>query len=522
MNNNVRDILKHWSGLKIPLFFESILVGLLSGGIVVFYRYLLSKAEIIRNMVYDSARQGSIIIMVLWLCFLIISGFIIAFVINRVPMVKGSGIPQVKGFLLRRFDMQWGKELVAKFVGGVLSLGAGLSLGREGPSIQLGAHAGMGVSKTFKRPSLEGKYLVTCGASAGLAAAFNAPLAGVMFSLEEMHKNFSPVILTSAMLSSLTADFVSQTFFGQQPVFNFREVKMIPFQYYFHLLILGVILGLLGGLFNKVLILTQDMYQKIPFIKSQYKVLIPIVIAALLGFVLPQVLGGGHELIIEIYKTNPGILLLIILIIAKFLFTMISYGSGAPGGIFLPLLVIGALVGKLYAVLGINYFGINPEYGVNFIILAMAAYFTAIVKAPITGSILITEMTGSFSHLLGLMTISMTAYFVTELIKSKPVYDLLLNRMLKNKGDSDFIGDEIKKVLLEVAVSINSRAENKMISELVWPEKSLLVSIKRGEAEIIPKGDTRIFAGDYITVLTNEALASKAKRKLHKLCRENT
>lgn len=515
-----KNTLKHWNNIKLPIFFESILVGLFTGGVVVLYRFLLSKAEDIRNVVYNAGRQGNLLIVASWIGFLIIAGFTIAIIIKKVPMVKGSGIPQVKGVLLRQFDMQWGRELISKFLGGVLSLGAGLSLGREGPSIQLGAHVGMGVSKTFKRPILEQKYLITCGASAGLAAAFNAPLAGVMFCLEELHKNFSPVILTSAMLSSLAADFVSQRFFGQQPVFNFTGVKTLPFSYYAHLLILGIILGLLGVLFNRFLIISQDLYGKIKFLKTQYKVFIPIIIAAILGFILPQVLGGGHELITAINKVSPGITMLLVLITAKFLFTMISYGSGAPGGIFLPLLVIGALVGKLYAVAGINFLGISPEYGVNFIILAMAAYFTAIVKAPITGSILITEMTGSFSHLLGLMTISMTAYIVTELLKSRPVYDLLLIRMHKNKGDSDFVGDEIKKVLLEVAVAMNSEAENKRVSELTWPQQCLLVSIRRGEAEIIPKGDTMLYVGDYITALTSEANASKAKKKLQRLCME--
>lgn len=517
----IKDTLKHWDKIKLPIFFESVLVGLIAGGVVVLYRFLLIKADDIRNIVYNEARLGNFLIIALWVGFLIINGFIIAFIIKKVPMVKGSGIPQVKGVLLRQFRMQWAKELVSKFIGGVLSLGAGLSLGREGPSIQLGAHVGMGVSKTFKRPVLEQRYLITCGASAGLAAAFNAPLAGVMFSLEEMHKSFSPVVLTSAMLSALTADFVSQRFFGQQPVFDFTGVKALPASYHLHLLILGIILGLLGVLFNKFIVLSQDLYSKIKFIKAEYKVFIPIIIAIGLGFILPEVLGGGNELIVDINNTYPSILMLVILIVIKFIFTMVSYGSGAPGGIFLPLLVIGALVGKLYATIGINFFGITPEYGVNFIILAMAAYFTAIVKAPITGSILITEMTGSLSHLLGLMTISMTAYIIAELLKSKPVYDLLLSKMLQNKGDNDFVGDEVKKVLLEVVVAISSEAEDKKVSEVAWPQQSLLVSIRRGESEIIPKGDTVIYAGDYITVLTSEALAPKAKKKLHKLCKEN-
>lgn len=518
--NQTKHTLKHWSNIQIPLFFESIFVGLFSGGVVVLYRFFLSKAEEIRSAVYHTAERGFILPMLLWLAFIVIAGFIIAFIIKKVPMVKGSGIPQVKGVLLRQFNMEWAKEIIAKFIGGVLSLGAGLSLGREGPSIQLGAHAGMGVSKMLKRPVLEQKYLITCGASAGLAAAFNAPLAGVMFSLEEMHKNFSPVVLTSAMLSSLTADFVSQRFFGHQPVFNFTGVKTLPISYYIHLIILGIVLGLFGVLFNKFLILSQNFYGKIKFLKAHNKVFIPIAMAALLGFVLPQVLGGGHELIEMMNSTNPGIIVLIIIIVAKFLFTMISYGSGAPGGIFLPLLVIGALTGKLYATIGINFFGLGQEYDVNFMILAMAAYFTAIVKAPITGSILITEMTGSFSHLLALMTISMTAYIMTELLKSKPVYDLLLGRMLKDKGDNEFLGDEMKKVLLEVAVAISSEVEGRKVSEISWPRKCLIVSIRRNDTEIIPKGDNMLYAGDYITVLTSEDLATKVKKKLHKLCME--
>ncbi len=523
MKNNIhstKSTILQWNNIKLPLFFESILAGLFSGGIVVLYRYLLSQAEIIREIVYTRAKDGNVAAIALGFLFLLAAGFVVAFIIKKVPMVKGSGIPQVKGVLLRQFNMEWGKELAAKFIGGVLALGAGLSLGREGPSIQLGAHAGMGIGKLFKRPSVEQKYLITCGASAGLAAAFNAPLAGVMFSLEEMHKNFSPVILTSAMLSSLAADFVSRKFFGQQPVFNFTDVKALPLTYYIHLILLGVILGLFGVLFNKFLTLSQDLYEKLKFIKAQYRVFIPILTAGVLGFVLPEVLGGGHELIMTVGRENPGMLVLLILIIAKFLFTMMSYGSGAPGGIFLPLLVIGALTGKLYAIAGISFMGVDPQYSLNFVILAMAAYFTAIVKAPITGSILITEMTGSFSHLPGLMAISMTAYFTAELLKSKPVYDILLGRLLKSKGGSEFVGEEIKRVLLEAAVSINSEAEHRKVSELAWPQQCLLVSIKRGENEIIPNGDTVLYSGDFITMLTSEAGAAKAKRKLQKICME--
>jgi Trk K+ transport system NAD-binding subunit len=150
----------------------------------------------------------------------------------------------------------------------------------------------------------------------------------------------------------------------------------------------------------------------------------------------------------------------------------------------------------------------------NFITLAMAAYFTAIVKAPITGSILITEMVGSFSHLLALTTVSITAYVVTDILKSKPIYEMLLERLLKNRGESKLTGDERNKVLLEIAVTIGSNLDRKMVRDIKWPDHCLLVALKRGEAEMIPKGDTLIYAGDYLIVLTNEDNAGHAKSLL--------
>ena len=191
---------------------------------------------------------------------------------------------------------------------------------------------------------------------------------------------------------------------------------------------------------------------------------------------------------------------------------MISYGSGVPGGIFLPLLVIGALAGNVYGILVCEYFSVDSQFINNFTILAMAAFFTAIVKAPITGSILITELTGSFSHLLAMITVSMSAYIISELMNSKPIYDVLLNRILKNKNKS--LSDENKgKIIIEVPVCLGSNLENKCIKDIQWPPSCLLVGIERGGQEIIPKGDTKIFAGDYLIVLTDETEGSFNKEK---------
>jgi hypothetical protein len=141
----------------------------------------------------------------------------------------------------------------------------------------------------------------------------------------------------------------------------------------------------------------------------------------------------------------------------------------------------------------------------------MAAYFTAIVKAPITGSILITEMTGSFEHLPALITVSMTAYIVADLLKSKPIYDELLDRVLA-KGRGEYLDKDMDgNTLLEVVVCLGSQLERKMIKDVRWPQHCLLVNVKRGETQLIPRGDTRLVAGDYLHILTNEKQARKIK-----------
>ncbi|HEY8803864.1 MAG TPA: chloride channel protein [Clostridium sp.] len=177
-------------------------------------------------------------------------------------------------------------------------------------------------------------------------------------------------------------------------------------------------------------------------------------------------------------------------------------------GISLPLLAIGALIGNVYGIVLIHFVLFNSMYINNFIILAMAGYFTAVVKSPITGTILIAEMTGSFKHLLSLAIVSIVAYMVADLLASKPIYEALLQKFLLNCGERMSIGNKRNKSILEFAVCMGSQLDGKQIKEVKWPPHCLLVSVKRGEDEIIPKGGTIIYPGDYLIVLTNEDWAS--------------
>jgi H+/Cl- antiporter ClcA len=514
--SNTYRLISNWNHLNLSLVFEGILVGFFSGLIVVLYRYVIEQIGCVSNFVFFNL-TNNYLRLPLWLLTLTALSLSVYFLIKKEPMIKGSGIPQVEGILLRRLHMNWWRIIINKFCGGLLALGAGLSMGREGPSIQLGAAIGQGMGKILKRPNLETKYLITGGASAGLAAAFNAPLAGVIFALEEVHKNFSPLILLTAMSSALTADLVAKNFFGMRPALGFHHLTAIPLHHYLFLVILGIVVGVLGSVFNWTLLKTQDLYSALK-VPNYVKMLIPFAVAGIIGIFFPQVLGGGHGLIISLTNNESLLRITIVLLTLKFVLTMVSYGSGAPGGIFLPMLAIGALIGSIYGNLIASVSNINPVFINNFIVLAMAGYFTAVVRSPITGCILISEMTGSLNHLLSLAIVSIIAFIVAELLGSKPIYESLLSRILRAKDQTNqFIGRQGKKVLLEVAITMGATPDGKQVKDLHWPAHSLLVGIKRGNDELIPKGDTLIYAGDYLIVLVNESHAAHTTKLLQKM-----
>ncbi len=516
--NNIFNILNHWQNFRLKIIFQGIIVGILSGLLIVFYRIVLEKAEELRSFIFNQNISMYKLIPI-WFVVLIISAYIVGMLIKNEPLISGSGIPQVEGMLIGKIKANWLSIIIKKFIGGVICIGAGLSLGREGPSIQLGASVGQGISQLLKRLKIEEKYLITSGASAGLAAAFNAPLAGVMFALEEVHKHFSPLILLPAMAASLTADFISKYFFGLKPVFNFHNVTAISLDKYGYIILLGVVVGVFGAFYNYTLLKAQDLYKQLKWLPVKFRPMLPFIAAGFLIIFLPQVLGGGHSLIDSLINSNYTLKMLLIILIFKYFFSLLSYGSGAPGGIFFPLLVLGALTGAIYGNLIVKFTGMDYKFINNFIMLAMAGYFTAIVRAPITGSILITEMTGSFSNLLSLSVVSLVAYSVAYILESEPIYESLLERLLRNNGQFKFHGNSNNKSILEIPVYLASFMDGKKIKQLSLPNDCLLVGIRRGEKELIPKGNTTIHSGDCLIVLVNEDNAALTNEELLEMSR---
>lgn len=518
VENSTENLIAHTRNMKYLLAMEGIFVGMIAGGIAIIYRLALNFSEKNMSFVLSYAGEHHWAIAA-WFAALIVMAVIVGRMVKWEPMISGSGIPQVEGELQGYFEEPWLKVIIGKLIGGILCIIGGLSLGREGPSVQLGAMGGKGFSRIFKRLNIEERYLMTCGASAGLAAAFNAPLAGIMFALEEVHKNFSATVLFSAMTASVTADFVSKYVFGLGSVFQFQVDSSIPLKYYGFIILLGIILGAGGAFYNKVLASTQDLYARMTFLKAEFRPVIPFLMAGILGFTLPQVLGGGHMMIELLAPGNLPLTMILLLLVVKFIFSMFSFGSGAPGGIFFPLLVLGAYIGGFYGMVVVRAMGMDPQLINNFIILAMAGYFTAIVRAPITGIVLISEMTGSFTHLLSLSVVAIAAEITAAALKSEPVYEMLLDRIVARRGEEP-VPETSNKTLIAVSVHHSCGLVGKRIWEIHWPENCLLVAIRRREKELIPKGDTKIRPSDTIVALANETDLNRVNTELHALCEE--
>ena len=190
----IKNSIEQTNKFKISLLIEGLIVGLLAGIVSIVYRLLLQNAESICDYIISFV-SSNILMMIGWFIGLVVLGLVIGQFLKREPYISGSGIPQVEAEVMGLVDQPFYQVLIAKMIAGTLAIVGGLSLGREGPSIQLGALVGKGFARVTKRIKVEERYLLTCGAAAGLAAAFNAPLAGTMFALEEIHKNFSTSVL---------------------------------------------------------------------------------------------------------------------------------------------------------------------------------------------------------------------------------------------------------------------------------------------------------------------------------------
>jgi len=401
------------------------LVGAVSGFVGAIFRLALEQADRLRNGLIDIASDQP------WGILYIIGGCaaaagVAAWLVRQFsPEASGSGIPHVEAVLESELPPAPFRLIIVKFIGGLLAIGGGLALGREGPSVQMGAGIAHFVGRTFRRTWPECRVLLAAGAGAGLATAFNAPIAGAIFVLEELVRRFEPRIAIAALGASAVAIAVARLFLGNEPDFAISSLEPPTISVLPLFLLLGLLAGLLGWLYNTTLLATMSLADWAKWLPVELRAGLVGAAVGALAWYAPALVGGGDNLTQRTLLGGEAWLVLPIVFVIRLALGAFSYAAGTPGGLFAPMLVLGAQIGLFVGLgftLAVPDFGLQPE---SFAVVGMAAFFTGVVRAPLTGIVLVTEMTGNVTLLLPMLGACFVAMLIPNLVRNAPIYDSL-------------------------------------------------------------------------------------------------
>lgn len=340
------------------------------------------------------------------------------------PEAAGSGIPHVEQALAGEREMVAARVLPVKFLAGLAGIGGGMALGREGPTVQMGAAIAQVVGRLIGTRHVAENTLLAIGAGAGLATAFNAPLSGAVFIVEELRQRVSPVVVLAYLLGAASADVVARVAFGQEPVFTVALAPPAALESLPLAAVAGLAAGLLGIVYNRSLLATMRMFDRLRRWPNGSTGFIAGAMVGAVAWWWPTIIGDGHSVTNRLFQVEHAAGLLAVMLVVRLGLSLVSYGCGAAGGIFAPLLCLGAIAGNLVAEAGAS-FAVGADVTAMCVAAAMAAMFAASVRAPVTGIALVIEMTGDLGFLLPVLLATCVAVAVAESLRDPPIYESL-------------------------------------------------------------------------------------------------
>ena len=344
------------------------------------------------------------------------------------PIASGSGVPHVEAVLNGDVPPAPPGLIPVKFIGGALAIGAGLALGREGPTVQMGATVAHLLGVVCRRPWPDCRVLLAAGAGAGLATAFNAPIAGAVFVLEELVRRFEAHIAIAALGASAAAIAVARALLGAAPDFAVAPLAYPGVQTWPLFVVLGAVAGLLAALYNAALLRALVVADRLGGWPVELRAAVIGAAVGALAWFLPDLVGGGDAITQRTLIGGATLAVLPLTFLLRFALGAVSYAAATPGGLFAPLLVLGAQLGLLCGTLCRLAFPAMDLDPTAFAVVGMAAFFTGMVQAPVTGIVLVIEMTASFSMLLPMIAACFAAMLVPNLLGAPPIYDALRER----------------------------------------------------------------------------------------------
>ncbi len=450
---------------RSKIILQAVMVGLISGLLVVFFKVSINKLfEFIQNFIsqFDLSHKLLIFPLITTLGGLI-SGVL---VFKFAPETKGSGIPFVKMVMARMGNITRVRTIVVKFLAGVAGIGTGLSLGREGPSVQLGAGAGALVGKIFKMKGTDQGKLIAAGAGSAIGATFNAPIAGTIFVLEELVNKFSASLLFPVLVATVTASSVARHFLGNNPSFTIPYITHdLSFEGISVCIILGIVAGFLGVAFAKIIYKNNEFFEKMDKIPNWLKPAIAGFGIGVIGIFIPYVLGSGNLSVDLLLQHKLALSVVVLVFAVKFFVTPFCFGSGAAGGIFLPMLMLGSFLGYIVASI-FNMFGFHVDV-VVMAMIGMGAFLASVARTPITAVVMVFEMTAGYTHILPIMLSAAIADLIAEKLNHRPIYASLIVNQVKSQEAKLLSSLLVKNYMKTDLVCFSSNMTISMVQEKI-------------------------------------------------------
>ncbi len=487
--------------ILFPAFILSGITGILSGILIYFFRISVSYITGASSDIYEYIK-GHLLFVPLLFFMLVLIAYIVYRLLRIVPTARGGGIPTSEGILRGLLKFEWAKTLIFVMFSSYLSFLTSVPLGTTGPSVQLGTAVGDGVHKCFnKKNKAWNRYIMTGGAASSFAVAIGAPLTGIIFALEEVHRKFSPMILLVALSSVVSATITAEVLCGitgyDFMLFNFPKIVRLPLFDLWTVVLFGFLIGISSLLFGKLIKFASKNFDK--KLTLFVKLVIVFVSTGILGLLFIDAVGGGRALVEDIFNGKFVWYILLILLVVKMIIIAFASQSGATGGLFMPLLAIGALLGGLFGQIVSPIIG--NEFYTMFVVVGMCAFMGAAIGSPITALVFSVEALGNINNIVPTIVCISIAFLVTKLLNIDSAFDIVLDKTL----DRTYSHRHFDIIETSYTISEDSFVVGKPTRDLLLPPNSVILNIKRvGKpySKMDNDGDKFLYEGDIITMMS--------------------
>lgn len=494
----------YFINLIFPAFVFGSITGILTAVLITLYKLCAKYIVVISETGYHYLRENILFVPVVIIIFLVVA-LLFAICYRKLPNLQGGGIPTSIGILRGIIPFGWLKNLVGVFFLSLTAFLIGVPLGTEGPSVQMGTAIGRGsIACLAKKHMAWDRYSMTGGACAGFSVATGAPISGILFGIEEAHQRISPMIIivsaTSVMFSYLTTQLIAPLLGVSETLFGEMQLTVLTVKDVWIPVVIGIAVGFFAvGFLKYYRVINTLISKKTKKIPHSIKIFTVFLLTLIFGLWSYSFISTGHEFILSLLNEKTSIYMLIFLLLIRSTLTLASNGTRITGGIFLPILALGAALSALLAECAESFLGLGEEYHIIILVLGIGACISGMMKMPLTAIVFSVEALSCHDNIFYVIIAATSAFIITEIFDVKSINDRVLENNVKRlRGDK-----EMTVIDTFVTVKAGAFAVGKQIRDIFWPANLFVLSVKRREkqdAQVDEHGGKAIREGDILHV----------------------